>query len=192
MRVIIFLSLLVFGVAAFCYERVQFPGEVDRVLSPNKTLAVLNEDKDQPDNDGYYHHLFLLEVKSGKRDYLYSYRRHVDIIWSPDSSRVAVNDYAGSANADCLIFSTSKAREIYSVETEMSIKCKDYQKTIIGNHHYYITCQRWNSTGTSIEVKAEGYGEKVPEGFELWYRYILGGEFTKINDPSGKSVSDLH
>jgi hypothetical protein len=49
--------------------------------------------------------LVLRSVKSGERRTLYTYERDASVLWSPDSRRIVINDYAGTDYTNNLVVS---------------------------------------------------------------------------------------
>lgn len=53
---------------------------------------------------------------------------------------------------------------------------KSADEHLLGNHHVYITAQRWLSN-KDILCKATGYGDVDPKGFTRDYVYEIGVGF---------------
>ena len=54
-----------------------------------------------------------------------------------------------------------------------------YNKSVFGNHHTYIVGTEWFSQNR-VKIKIFGHGDIDPNGFTLWYEYLIGDGFKKL------------
>ncbi len=149
----------------------RFP-EQSRAPSPDGRYTLINVNQDREP----HHVIWLQNLAKKNRQELYRYVRHADVLWSPDSSHVAVNDYGGSDFAVCLIFSVPNGKETLHIDGNFLIQklaTGGQGNSIRGNHHVYIHATRWLGPKT-IQIQADGYGDVDPHGFKFVYEYTLG------------------
>lgn len=163
---------------------ISLPGKINQITSPQNNYTLYNVDYDNPiDKFENHHSLFLMNSKTHNKQKIYNYGRHVEAMWSLDNSYLSINDYGGSDFADCIIFRLDN-----NTYSQMSVKeqLKKYaidNKIIFGNHHSFITCQKWIND-KKVLIKADGYGGVSPNGFEIQYELDLA---SGIITPSKKS-----
>ncbi len=85
-----------------------FP-EVRDSWSPDGRFVVKNVD--DPQNPQSPHSIFLTDMQSGQRTLLYSYPRKVDLLWSPASDALAINDWDARDESQCVVFLLTPRRE---------------------------------------------------------------------------------
>jgi hypothetical protein len=158
--------LLAVAVLAVCYGLAHaasvlahFPGSPNSVRAPNRLHSIKNVDRDQEPN----HSLLLRDEKTGLERKVLDYGRHVDVMWAPDSKSFFVNDYAGSSESNCQIFSVEDLKRLDVLET---LKAAD-REGLPSSDHLYVTCKAWH--GDSIGVSLSGRGEGHPEGLDFEY-----------------------
>jgi hypothetical protein len=158
--------LLALVVPAVCYGLAHagsvlahFPGPTNSLRAPNRLHSINNVDRDQEPN----HSLLLRDEKTGLERKVLDYGRHVDVMWAPDSKSFFVNDYAGSTESNCQIFSAHDLKRLDVLET---LKAADRAR-LPGGDHLYVACTAWH--GESVGVSLSGRGDGHPEGIELKY-----------------------
>lgn len=129
---------------------VLFPGSQSIAISPDRGAAIINEDRDHDPA----HLLYISEKKPQKKSLIMSYSRHVDVLWSPDSKFIIINNYIGSDNSDCILinrFSMKKLSMKYVITNGKNAPLR-------GNDdgHLYVTCDSWND-GRSFNILVRGY-----------------------------------
>jgi hypothetical protein len=152
---------------------VSFPGPENRLIAPNGAREVVNEDG--VDN----HVLHLVEKKGGASKAIYPYSRSVQVAWSHDSRRLLITDHRGSDEASCIVFDVSSAEGIDLLER---FRRQPAEHPWLGNHHVYLSCASWLDEA-SVLVKAEGYGDRDPDGFSRRYRIDAKGSIEEVQGP---------
>src|SRR6266702_1322107 len=127
-----------------------FPGPVNTVGSPNRLLSIHNVDRDQEPN----HSLLLRDEKTGLGRKVLDYARHVDVMWAPDSKLFFVNDYAGSSESNCQIFSADDLKRLDVLET---LKGTD-RESLPSSDHLYVACTAWHGDRVGVSLSGRGEG----------------------------------
>jgi hypothetical protein len=141
---------------------VSFPSDRTQIASPDGKYSIVNVDDDSTDP---HHTLYLEDRIANSRKKLLSYGRHVDVLWNPDSTAFAINDFVGSDFAECKVYSIREDVLPVDVATLVTDReLADLQK----NHHVYFAVVRWLSPKT-LKVKMWGYGDAHPSGFTRFF-----------------------
>ena len=144
----------------------QFPFGPVTLHSPDGAWQITNVD---PVGNEAPHRL-VLSSRGGAERLLFSYGRHVRVAWSPDSLHIAITDYSGSTDADCVI---TDARNLASINVAEQVKRTSGQFAhIMGNQHRYVECLAWTSD-REVRVRAHGYGDADPNGATVVTTYRL-------------------
>jgi len=156
-------------------QKVSFPGSRSETKSPDGRYIVRNADDEKQEPA---HTLTLIDAKSGSAIRSYSYGRHVDVLWSPNSSAFVVNDYEGSDASHPVLFTAPWANQPIDLREKLIgfLRSGRGAKSVQDNHHVYFSAQRWLSGG-EIVCQVAGYGEVDPKGFSAQYVYKIGVGF---------------
>ena len=168
-----FLSLtLTIGANA---QKISFPGPSSKIKSPNGEYTIRNTD-DQKQEPA--HRLTLVDEKNGTIVKVYSYGRHVDVLWSPDSRAFVVNDYEGSDSCHPILFAPPWSAATIDLRGKLItyLRARGEAQIAEKNDHVYFTVQRW-LTDKEMICKITGYGDASPKGFTKYYVYNLGSGF---------------
>ncbi len=155
-----------------------FP-EVSDSWSPDGRFVVKNVD--DPRNINSPHSIFLTDMQTGQRMLLYSYPRKVDLLWSPASEALAINDWDANNDSQCIIFVLSPHHERIDLREEfMKSRRPDVEKKLATNRrdydHNYAHLVRWLDATTLLSV-IEGHSSDRKRNFLLVYEYKLGESF---------------
>ena len=148
---------------------VQFPSAQTQAVAPDKRFAVVNVDSDKEP----YHALFLKDRQSRSRRKMLEYDRSVEVIWNPDSTAFAVNNYAGSNVGDCLIFFTNDKIAPVNVGDALLDRLASGAElsTLHISDHIYWTAVRWTSPEL-LKVKVWGHTDVNPvRDFQYFHVY---------------------
>jgi hypothetical protein len=120
-------------------------------------------------------------MKTGVRNVLYSYARRAEILWSPGSDAVAINDWDANNDAQCVVFPLLPHRERIDLREEfLKSRRPDREKKLAADHrtydHNYAHVIRWLDARTVLLV-IEGHSSKARKRFLLEYIYRLGDSF---------------
>lgn len=164
-------------------QKVSFPGSRSESKSPDGHYSVRNFDDE---NQEPAHTLSLIDTKTRSAIKIYSYGRHVDVLWSPSSDALVINDYEGSDVSHPVLFVapwkgqpvdlSEKLIEFFRVHGE--------PKSATKNHHMYFSAQRWLSHD-EILCRIDSYGQVDPNGFTSNYIYKLGEGFRVNSKKAG-------
>ena len=150
-------------------KRVRFPGPKIHYRSADGRYEVYNVD---PSADDQTHKILLYDrVQKNSRELL-SYGRHVDVLWSPTGSRLAITDFAGSNLATVLVYDFSGGYEPVDLDFELR-KRMPSDRDVFENHHCYVEARGWLDSNR-LKLKVWGYGDRDPSGFTLWLEYQIG------------------
>jgi len=147
--------------------------------SPDGRFLLKNVDT--PDDAGAPHNIYLTDMKSGVRTILYSYARHAEILWSPASNAVAINDYDANDDAQCMVFPLLPSRgRIDLREQFLKSRRPDREKKPAADHRTYdrnyAHVLRWLDPRTVL-VAFEGKSSSTNHRFLLEYAYSPGDSF---------------
>ena len=155
-----------------------FP-EVSDSWSPNARFVVKNVDT--PDDPKSPHSIFLTDMQTGARMLLYTYPRKVDLLWSPASNALAVNDWDARDEAQCIVFVLTPRLERIDLRAEFlkSGRPDQEKKLAADRRNYdrnYAHLVRWLSANTLL-FAIEGHGSRSKRSFLLVYEYRLDDSF---------------
>lgn len=156
-------------------QGISFPGTRSESKSPNGRFAIRNFDSDMANPA---HTLTLIATQGSLDITIYRYGRSVDILWSPNSQAFVVNDHEGSNVSHPVLFTEPWSANNTDLREKLIgfLRPKNEAQSLLGNHHVYVTAQRWLSN-KEILCKASGYGDVDPKGFTRYYRYEIGVGF---------------
>jgi hypothetical protein len=156
---------------------VSFPGQQREAGSPNRRYTIKNSDRE---NEQPVHVLTLIDDLNGSAINIYGYARHVDVLWSPSSEVLNINDYQGSNSAKAFLYVlpwTGRQTDLLK-ELVAFLQTRGKGKEILGNDHVYFTARSWlNSQEVLCRLKA--YGAVNPKGIERYYVYRIGKGFRR-------------
>ena len=134
------------------------------VLSPDGRYKVLNVLCSSPADDKRAV-LVLLNVKSGVRRTLYPYTRDATVVWSPDSQRFAINDYAGSNYTNNLVYSVDPKEPPVDLQKQMDLGgLPEPGRKIQEVDHLYYSVINWRSAN-EVKLLAWGHGGQPSRSF---------------------------
>jgi hypothetical protein len=168
----IFTIALILGATG---QKASFPGKQSETVSPNGRFKVRNSDYDEriPAPS-----LTLIDSRSMEEHKLYVYGRHVDVLWSPDSRALVVNDYEGSDFSKAVLIEVpeqSSRIDLWEKLIEF-LRSSNAARSALQNHHVYLTAEKWLNS-RELLCKLTGYGEVDPKGFTRHYIYQRGAGF---------------
>jgi RHS repeat-associated protein len=136
--------------------RAKFPGTVSELKSPNGKLTIKNIDLEG--DVQLSHQLVLTDTAAGTSRILYEYGRHVEVLWSPDSSALVVIDYEGSSSARTILFRFVQSLERIDLESFAADWLRESKRqSLVGCGHKYITAKGWTSA-QALKLHIEAYG----------------------------------
>jgi hypothetical protein len=157
-------------------QKVSFPGARFETKSPDDRYTIQNADDEKREPA---HTLTLIDaMRGGSATKIYSYGRHVDVLWSPTSSAFVVNDYEGSDAAHPILFTTTRIDRVIDLREILIdfLRSEGTANSIEKNQHVYVLANRWVS-GNEIECEVSAYGNANPKGFTKRYVYKVGEGF---------------
>ncbi len=156
-------------------QKISFPGVKSETKSPDGRYVIQNVDDEKREPA---HTLTLIDTRNGSATKIYSYGRHVDVLWSPISSAFVVNDYEGSDASHPVLFTapwTDRPADLREKLIDF-LRLRHEAKSVLRNDHVYFSAQKWLS-GDRILCQVTGYGDVDPKGFTKRYVYRLGDGF---------------
>jgi len=183
-RILVILSLCALYISAIAMaedKMVALPGEVSQIVSPDGRWALVNIDSENNEINkflGDNHALYLMELGSDKMIHIYSYARHVDILWSNGGSMLLINDYAGSNYSFPIVVEMNSGCSKINVKEKLMEQFPNTY-SVLRSHHLYIEGTEWLNA-RHLKVEVHGYGDTAPNGFTLWFEYTIGNGFKQI------------
>jgi hypothetical protein len=184
--------LVIPAVAASAAHSITFPGNTSELYSPNGLYIIKNVD--QPLSNGtQWNHNLLFKTKGQKEQIILnphnrvlsnvpgacSYDRTVDILWSPDSSAFAFNDWIGSNVASAYLYRVHDLSHPIDLGDTVygAVKGKRDQLAISKSDHIYSFANRWISP-TVLEIKETGHASGI--AFTFYFRLNLRSKSCKL------------
>jgi hypothetical protein len=158
-----------------------FP-EVDDSWSPDARFVLKNVNT--PEDPGSPHAIYLTDMKTGQREVLYTYARRADLIWSPASDALVINDWDANNDAQCMVFILVPRQERIDLR-ELFLKSRrpEREKRLVADHRdsgdNYAHAIRWLDARTLLFV-VQGRSFDHHRNFLLEYTYRLGDSFSLI------------
>lgn len=164
--------------AAFTNQNAQkaaFPGTASDIKSPDGRYVIRNVDNEKQDPA---HNLMLIDTSSKSVTKIYSYGRHVEVLWSPTSRAFIVNDFEGSDSARPVLFTIPWKNSSEDLRKKLIdfLSSRQEADRVLQNHHVYFSVQQWVSSD-QVLCKVTGYGDVDPKGFTKHFIYKLGDGF---------------
>jgi hypothetical protein len=152
-------------------QDVAFPGLTSEAKSPDGRYTIQNTDDEKREPA---HTLSLVDNRDGVANRIYSYSRHVVVLWSPTSAAFVVNDYEGSDASHPLLFTAPWTNHPVDLKEKLVefLHSGRGANSILANHHVYLLGRRWLS-GDEVLCRVTGYGDTDPKGFSAQYVYTL-------------------
>ncbi len=182
---IVMLSLAVAHPPSLCAKP---PGGSGNVSFPHDNVSwspdarfVANNVNDSPDDPKSPHSVFLTDMKTGQRWLLHSYPRKVDLLWSPASNALAINDWGAGDESQCIVYVLTPQRERLDLREEfLKSRRPDREKKLAADQvdydHNYAHAIGWLSAH-SLLVELEGHSSEAKRYFLLEYEYQIGDSF---------------
>jgi len=150
---------------------VSFPAH-SQAVSPDGRYAIVGVDN----TTGPFHTVFLEDRFLKTRRKLFTYDRHIVLLWKSDSKLFAVTDYVGSDTSRCSIVSVDeKVLPIQVLEVLSRQLAEDTWKQLeshLRNQHASVEASVWDGP-MSLKVKISGYGNADPAGFVGFYEVLV-------------------
>ncbi len=139
------------------------------------------KDVDDPEDPKTPHSIFLTDMQTGKRMLLFSFARKADLLWSPGSNAVAVNDWATNDETQCIVFVLeAQPMRIDLREEFLKSHRPDREKKLATDRrrfdHNYAHAIRWLDAHTLL-FGIDGHSSDRKRKFALEYEYKLGDSF---------------
>lgn len=150
-----------------------FPGPPDRARSSDGRYELTNavHREEVADEEDRYS-VLVVDRQTGKKELLYKYDRSIDIIWSPFSRMIALNDYYGSNVSQSLVFNLAAPERKVDVGEQLakSNRPRREKLSVETADHVYPHVVRWIARDQLI-FKIFGYNGIDRDGFTLAYLY---------------------
>src|SRR3974390_1226750 len=159
------------------HQHGSFPASLSEVKSPDGRYTIRNSDSLTEDPA---HRLTLVDINTGSVIEICQYPRHVDVLWSPDSSAFVVNDHEGSDSTRPLLYSLPWTGTKTDLLEELTKFLRGHRQEglVLKNGHVYLTVRRWISS-QELLCHLESYGDasRHGTGFKGHYVYKIGAGF---------------
>jgi hypothetical protein len=94
------------------------------------------------------------------------------VLWSPNSRRVAINDYAGSDYTNNVVVSVDK--DVPPIDLKKLLSQLQPRLAILESDHLYLSAKKWKSD-SEIELIAWGHDSARENGFCQCFLVSLKG-----------------
>ena len=155
---------------------VPFPGSPGAYCPGNTRYEIVY--RELYPSPGGNHELLLRDRKTGKDRSVLAFDRHTEVLWAPGCEAFTVTDWGGSDFSRVLLYTVSAREPVADIQA-LILKQLGHQPSITGNHHVYLQAVAWPKSNV-VRVRASGYGDVDPGGFEAFYEYELGGTIRKV------------
>ncbi len=156
--------------AAECVPTTRSAGR--SVISPNRKYKVSSFFCSNAKGDRV---LILTNLRTGEHRLLYTYTRDATVLWSPDSQRIAVNDYAGSDFTRNVVYSVDPDQTPFDVQRTLGQAAARKDQRLPAADHLYMSVTKWESD-RELDVLVWGHGGEVSHGFCECRILTLAGE----------------
>jgi hypothetical protein len=156
---------------------VSLPDGQSEARSPNGLYVIRDVYDRTVPIPGPAHSLVLVDTRKGTSSTIHTFGRHVDILWSPATDSVAVNDHEESNYGTALVFFLPwKGRRVTLLDALARFLHAKRQAALLDNDHLYLTARKWVSD-RELLCRLEGWGDQNPKGFTRYYIYEIGKGF---------------
>ena len=129
--------LLIWIASVVASTRMSYPGSsVSTDPTGSWSIEWLEATQDTP------HRLLLKDRKTDKVVPLYEFDRHVDVLWAPDGTAVAITDYAGSNESLIYVIHPNKPSARIDIEQSL-IATLGNIPALYENGHRYFEAIKW-------------------------------------------------
>jgi len=165
-----------------------FPSGPQATLpSPDRRYELQNVDSDTQEPA---HSIFLLDRKTGQRTLLYQYGRWVNVLWSPSSSAIVVNDFFGSDDSTSVLILVSPRLKRLNL-WKLLLKSKAVTSKMRRDFQGYpvFKCAVGWFSADRLVFRVAGFREAGPTGFKnpfaYSFSYQLGATFVLLETREG-------
>jgi hypothetical protein len=138
---------LLVAVPVAAQPKCTFPGKTNICRSPNGKW-ILHWQQAKPGSE----HVLIAERVKASSLHLMSFKRSIDVLWSPQSTYIAINDHSGSSDTNLFVVELFSA-SIFIVDNDFQRMLN--QRRYYENGHRYFNARRWQTdTKLVFEVKA--------------------------------------
>lgn len=154
--------------------------------SPNGRYTIENLNRTEEP-----HHILMLKDNGNNTvRKLYSYDREASIVWSPDSQKLLLNDYAGSDYTLNYILYVNEQRPVVDLKQALvQNMAKKERRSATNNDHFYVSGLEWIED-SKVKLIAWGHGSQNPNGFCRCYIYVMTGGVTRCKNFHLKKAAD--
>jgi len=119
--------------------------------------------------------LVIEDVNTGAERNLLDFPIHVDLVWSRDGRRLAVNDFGYGHRGNALVFDLGGQPDAVDLGRLLRAERPETSE-LFQNRDVFLDAQSWLSE-SSLTVRLHGQGAAYPRGFQRFYRFELGRGF---------------
>jgi hypothetical protein len=158
--------------------------------SPNGRFSIIfGENLNHSTTQKYV--LILKDNMTNIRRILYYYDRWISAIWSPDSQKILINNYAGSDYTLNIILYINRKIPPINLQNELIryMTAKE-QQIVKNNDHIYFSALEWIDN-KNIKLIVWGHGAQNPDGFCKCYIYKMSVGIRQCEESFKKDNVDL-
>jgi len=120
-----------------------------------------------PPEAGGLHSLSIIDLRTEAASRLFSFTRHVEVLWSPSGRHLALTDFRGSNESVVFVFTPSDP----SVAIPVSLPA-DIAASVAPHGHRYVRAVRWASPIVLV-LRVTAHDNSVIPPFEGQFKYIV-------------------
>ena len=138
----------------------QITGMEQPIPSPDGRSALLYK-KNQTNPDQPYHEIWVRSTEApGKEALLFEYGRDANVLWSPDSTMVAITHAATSTDSFVFVFRVVSLTMFEEVkEVAQFLDTTFFNNRNIKADHRYAEVVSWSQDSKSLLVALSGHGD---------------------------------
>jgi|HubBroStandDraft_1064217.scaffolds.fasta_scaffold03660_11 hypothetical protein len=127
--------------------------------------------------------LVLQNLESGEHRVLYTYDRDAAVLWSPDSRRVVINDFAGGDYTNNLPVSVDRRGS--PIDLKERLLRSEPKQSVLKSDHLYIAAVEWESE-SEIKLLAYGHDSERKISFCRCFQMSLEGRVEQCHVPNAE------
>ncbi len=128
------------------------------------------------------HRLFVTDSRTNRAWLLYEFDRHVNVLWAPDGSVLAITDYSGSSESEIKIIDPKNQKKRIDVERQL-VASLGKIPALYENGHRYFEAVKW-PTPTLLRFEVHAHDAHPGKEYRGIFELQLGtGQVRQVTKP---------